>query len=369
MTDNGTEFKNEQFNELCAQLEIKRVYSPVYTPEANGRLEAWHRFFKACVAKHIRGNATEWDEVVPLAAAAYNFFPCQSAGESPFVLMFGRDPITPFAKLLEPTPRYWGHRGGHLKLDLLKKLYLVTAENIKRARNQRDPADQAETKAVFKVNDQVLVRDVTSGAFAPRYTPHNRVVAVHGPNRIVISDEKGNESVRRASHLKHCDAKAKFASMVPENNEYEEFGRSTKLLLHPKDIPELHFPVENNANSSKQLEINNVIESIVEITPNCQETSEIPPVRGTDYNDNVWEDQTNRIGDANEIPPVKRPFSTKNSLKEPQKESWMTFSAVGISKLSNALKKGMFGEQGGSQTDMATRLGCKNEDSEFSFFL
>ena len=127
--------------------------------------------------------------------------------------------------------------------------------------------------------------------------------------------------------------------------------------------------MEKNANSSKELEINNVIESIVEITPNCQETSEIPPVRGMDYNDNVWTDQTNRIGDANEIPPVKRPYSAKNSLKGPQEESWMTFSAVGISKLSNALKKGMFGEQGGSQTDMATRLGCKNEDSEFSFFL
>ena len=103
-------------------------------PEVNGRLEVWHRFFKACVAKHIRGNAAEWDEVVPLVAAAYNFFPCQAAGESPFVLMFGRDPITSFAKLLEPAPRYWGDRGGHLKMDLLKKLYLLTAENVKRVR-------------------------------------------------------------------------------------------------------------------------------------------------------------------------------------------------------------------------------------------
>ena len=65
LTDNGTEFRNEQMEELCKQLGIKRVYSPVYTPEANGRLEAWHHFFKACVAKHIRGNAAEWDKVVP----------------------------------------------------------------------------------------------------------------------------------------------------------------------------------------------------------------------------------------------------------------------------------------------------------------
>ena len=76
LRDNGTEFRNEQMDEWCKQLNIKRVYSPAYTPEANGRLEVWHCFFKACVTKHIRGNVAEWDEVIPLAAAAYNFFPC-----------------------------------------------------------------------------------------------------------------------------------------------------------------------------------------------------------------------------------------------------------------------------------------------------
>ena len=40
LTDNGTEFKNKQMDKLYKQLDIKRVYSPVYTPEANGRLEA-----------------------------------------------------------------------------------------------------------------------------------------------------------------------------------------------------------------------------------------------------------------------------------------------------------------------------------------
>ena len=241
LTDNGTEFKNEQMDELCRQLDIKRVHSPVYTPEANGRLEAWHHFFKACVAKHIRGNATEWDEVVPLAAAAYNFFPCQAAGESPFVLMFGRDPITPFAKLLEPALRYWGDHGGHLKMDLLKKLYLLTAENVKQAREGRDPTEITKQGNNFKVNDLVLVRDVTSGAFAPRYMPNYRVVEIHRPNRIVVRDKKGVETVRRSSHLKACDLKDKVTAMLPDRNEYSQFGRNTKLLLHPKDVPDLQF--------------------------------------------------------------------------------------------------------------------------------
>ena len=108
LTDNGTKFRNKTMDEVCSKLGIKRNYSPVYTPQSNGKLEGYHRFFKACISKQIRGNEMEWDELVPMASAAYNFFPCQSSKESPFVLMFGRDPITPFASLLEPTPRYWG---------------------------------------------------------------------------------------------------------------------------------------------------------------------------------------------------------------------------------------------------------------------
>ena len=108
LTDNGSEFKNKEMQEVCDTLGLKHIFSPVYTPQSNGRLEGWHRFFKACIAKHIRGGGVEWDELVPLAVSTYNFFPCQSSKESPFVLMFGRDPITSVAKLLEPKPRYYG---------------------------------------------------------------------------------------------------------------------------------------------------------------------------------------------------------------------------------------------------------------------
>ena len=266
--------------------------------------------------------------------------------------MFGRDPVTPFAKLLELAPRYWGDRGGHLKIDLLKRLYLVTAENIKRAKERRDPAGQPEARTTFKVNDQVLVQDVTSGAFVPRYTPHNRVVAVYGPNRIVVRDEKGNESVRRASHLKHCDAKTKFSSMVPENKEYDEFGRSTKLLLHPKDIPELHFPEESNANTVEQVIINNITESIVELAAKHNKTGEIPPkLRVDNDNNSVTGYQLKSTDKQDEISPVKRDIRAPNSNGEPHRGNWFSFSVTGMSKLSNALKEGMFGIKGGGVSD------------------
>ena len=112
---------------------------------------------------------------------------------------------------------------------------------MKRAREGQDPVETTKQRNDFKVNDLVLVRDPTSGAFASHYMPNYRIVAIHGPNRITVRDKKGNESMRRASHLKVCDWKQKVTSMVPDQDEYDKFGRSTKLLIHPKDIPNVQF--------------------------------------------------------------------------------------------------------------------------------
>ena len=75
-------------------------------------------------------------------------------------------------------------------MDLLRKLYLLTAENVKRAREGRDPTESTKQGNAFKINDLVLVRDVTSGAFTPRYMPNYRIVEIHGPNRIVVREER-----------------------------------------------------------------------------------------------------------------------------------------------------------------------------------
>ena len=145
LTDNGSKFKNKEMQEVCDTLGLKHIFSPVYTPQSNGRLEGWHRFFKACIAKHIWGGEVEWDELVPLAFSAYNFFPCQSSKESPFVLMFGRDPIMPVAKLLEPKPRYYGEQGAAIKMDTLRRLFMIVVQNIRKAREKLPKKEENRT--------------------------------------------------------------------------------------------------------------------------------------------------------------------------------------------------------------------------------
>ena len=256
LTDNGSEFKNKEMHEVCDTLGLKHIFSPVYTPQSNGRLEGWHRFFKACIAKHIRGGGVEWDELVPLAVSAYNFFPCQSSKESPFVLMFGRDPITPVAKLLEPKPRYYGERGGALKLDTLRRLYTIVVQNIRKAREKLPKIEEEPHK--FKVNDMVLVKDPDAAVFEPRYQPNFRVTAIFGNNRIEVQDERGHKSVRRSAHVKYIAPSEKVVNQLPSEEVVKNYGRSTKLLLASKDIPELHFDVtdtKEKGDSSEKMEV------------------------------------------------------------------------------------------------------------------
>ena len=95
LTDNGSEFKNELLDKVAEELGVEhKKYTPPYHPQSNGKIEAFHYFLKACISKHIN-QLGDWDKVVPLACAAYNFLPNEYSRESPFFLMFGRDPILP----------------------------------------------------------------------------------------------------------------------------------------------------------------------------------------------------------------------------------------------------------------------------------
>ena len=300
LTDNGFEFKNKEMQEVCDTLGLKHIFSPVYTPQSNGCLEGWHRFFKACIAKHIRGGGVEWDELVPLAVSAYNFFPCQSSKESPFVLMFGRDPITPVAKLLEPKPRYYGERGGTLKLDTLRRLYTIVVQNICKAREKLPKKEEEPHK--FKVNDMVLVKDPDAAVFEPRYQPNFRVTAIFGNNRIEVQDECGHKSVRRSAHVKYIDPSEKVEKQLPSEELVKNYGRSAKLLLAPRDIPDLQFAVAEREEKGDSPEKTEVTE-IVDVDTRCS----VIATQNSDFRERSRNPLESAAGEARERENVEMP--------------------------------------------------------------
>ena len=164
LSDNGTEFKNKIFEQVAKELGIvHKLYTHPYHPASNGRIEGFHAFLKACIAKHIAPQL-EWDVLVPLACAAYNFIPNEHSKESPFFLMFGRDPVLPLNTLLEPKIRYLGNDVNVLSLEAMKNMFEIAATNLKLAQERGDPKDNPLPNKL-QPGDTVLVQNHLKGPF------------------------------------------------------------------------------------------------------------------------------------------------------------------------------------------------------------
>ena len=141
LSENGTEFKNKIFEQVAKELGVVyKLYTPPYHPASNGKIEGFHAFLKACISKHV-SPYLEWDVLVPLACTAYNFLPNELSKESPFFLMFGRDPFWPLNTLLKPKIRYMGNDINIISLETMKNVYEVAATNLRIAHEKGDPQE------------------------------------------------------------------------------------------------------------------------------------------------------------------------------------------------------------------------------------
>ena len=236
LTDNGTEFKNKLINEVCEQLGVKhKIYSPPYRPQSNGRIESFDYFLKACISKHITPQI-EWDDVIPLAHAAYNFLPNEHSKESLFFLMFGRDAILPLNKLLQLQVPYLGNDENILSMQALKNIYEVVAQNLKIAHTKiKDNVNLVFTK--LKKGDLVLIKDHTVKAFQPHYVGNYRIVSFKGNQVEVHKTEGGNATWVHLMDIKYILPVDNVITKLPD---YQSFGGKTKLGLNPDRIPNLH---------------------------------------------------------------------------------------------------------------------------------
>ena len=217
---------------------------PPFRPQSNGRIEGFHAFLKAYLAKHI-SHELEWDKVCPIAMAAYNFLPNEHSREAPFFIMFRRDPRIPLTEALEPKIRYLGNDETILSLEALRRMYLIVAENLRKARSKgKNNNPRAHT---IHVNDLVMTKKHLRKTFDPKYTGTYRVVSVKGNQaQLIPVDKKGEPQKVHVSHLKQILPADRVISKIPD---YTTFGRKTKLAFHPDHVPDLEWQCAVNLNT------------------------------------------------------------------------------------------------------------------------
>ena len=243
LTDNGTEFKNEVFRDMLSKLGTEKlIHSPPYRQQSNGRIEGFHRYLKACIAKHMT-NGLEWDQITAMATAAYNYFPNMSAKESAFFLMYGRDPVNKLSSILNTPRRYLGDGTGLPDLKALKNMYQMVAQQLYNSRQCyiKDNKYNKVPDHGILVGDLVLMKDHTAKSFEPRYKEDYRVVQIYGTNALQVSDKRGRLHNVHITDVKRVTMTEKVATQM---KEIYNKGRTAKNLIPQGLLPDLGWKTD-----------------------------------------------------------------------------------------------------------------------------
>ena len=271
LTDNGTEFKNEVFKEMLQKLGTEKlIHSPPYRPQSNGRIEGFHRYLKACIAKHMRAGL-EWDECTAMATAAYNYFPNMSAKESAFFLMYGRDPVNKLSGILNAARRYLGDSTGFPDLEALKNMYQMVAQQLINSRERYVKSNKYNKipDHGILIGDLVLIKDHTAKSFEPKYKEDFRVVRIYGTNALQVSDKRGRLHNVHITDVKKITMTEKVATQLKE--VYNK-RRTAKNLIPQGRIPDLGWNTDQQGRERQQL-----TKPESPATQNTSQTDEGPP--------------------------------------------------------------------------------------------
>ena len=88
-------------DQVLQQPSIDCIFSAPYHPQSNGKLEVFHNYLKPTLEKLCGKDPANWDKYINQVLAIYSVTCNLATAETPFFLVYGRDPNLPLHQLLE----------------------------------------------------------------------------------------------------------------------------------------------------------------------------------------------------------------------------------------------------------------------------
>ena len=104
LSDRGSNLLSNLMTKVCQLTRMKEVNSTAHHPQTDGLVENMNKTLRAMLAKHGREFGANWDVHLQQLLFAYRTKPHESAGESPFFMLYGRDTRLPTESTLEALP-------------------------------------------------------------------------------------------------------------------------------------------------------------------------------------------------------------------------------------------------------------------------
>src|SRR3954471_16045879 len=142
---------------LMAKLGIKLLFSSASHPQTNGQTEVVNRSLGTLLRVLIKKNLKNWEECIPHAEFAYNRAKHSTTGRSPFMLVYGFEPLTALDIL--PLPLHERANMDVVKrAHTMKKLHDDTRATIEQqVLRQASRLNKNKKEIIFEEGDLVWI--------------------------------------------------------------------------------------------------------------------------------------------------------------------------------------------------------------------
>ena len=103
LSDRGKNFLSKLIAKVCKIFKIHKVNTSSYHPESDGLVERFHSSLCQSLSMYVAKDQKDWDEYIPLILFAHRTSICEAIGDSPFHVLYGREPRLPIDVKLLPT--------------------------------------------------------------------------------------------------------------------------------------------------------------------------------------------------------------------------------------------------------------------------
>ena len=223
LTDRGTNFLSKLINELCKMVNTKKINTSPYHPECDGMVERFNGTLVKTLSMYVSDHQKDWDVHINAALFAYRTSVNSSRGESPYFLLFGREPRLP-PDITFYTPKEVPHtviEYRNLLATRIKLAHELARSNLQKAQLQNKLYyDRNAKEPTFKEGEKVWIHNKErKQGLSPKLQ-----TKWQGPYQIIEKVSPVNFKVKlvdgsKAPFVVHSNRLKKFHEPPPKPND------------------------------------------------------------------------------------------------------------------------------------------------------
>jgi hypothetical protein len=162
VSDRDVRFTGQFWGQWWQKMGTKLDMSTAYHPQSNGQTERTNRTIQTLIRIHLAQRKGEWDEWLPMVAAAYNSTVHESTGRTPFELSKNHpNSIDPLQWALGQNDEERREGTNEEASRIWKDYQAIWEETRKRMEQQREKqrryADERRRDVEYKAGDRVML--------------------------------------------------------------------------------------------------------------------------------------------------------------------------------------------------------------------